>query len=465
MLQALVTLFEKISPGSRPLSLTCTRGLTPVMHCVEAGRVDVLRALLRANGRKCLQAGSQEGTGENSPLQTAVRMGEEGMLRLLLGATRRHELPSRVLNALRFGLPSRNSSPPSVDVVDQEGLTLLALAAKNGNPSMVRALLDEGADASIADMVGMTPLAHAAKCGQAGAARVLLKARVAGIGSGVPGLRRSKLARMACCPCKTDENGVGPVSLAAANGHAHVLSILIQAGVPFRTRDKMGRTPLHHAAANGHLEVLQLLVGEMKKTEMRKTAAGAGKGGPGAWEGGTTRSEESQEGGIGAGDTNPYPNPNGHSHSQHHSLMIEGGPFKLTSLDLKGRTACAEALENGHAEAATYLQTATIDMLEHVPRGTKKTPRTHSSRRGHGAPKHGAWPILADNSAGSVSSASSATWLGKGLGLALVKPSSMSSSGQGSASGSCAESTDQEGDERLGSSDLYYEYESGTDTA
>ncbi|CAM9742120.1 unnamed protein product [Choristocarpus tenellus] len=210
-LLALVSLVDRLSPGTRPLSLRCGRGLTPVQHCVEAGRVEVLRDVLRVNGRKCLH-GTQDGTGEGSPLQTAVRVGEEGMLRLLLGATRRHELPSRVMNVFRFGLASTGASPPSVDVVDQDGLTLLALAAKNGllqyrqvevqslrvnsmvlcigveldgvfagNPSMVRVLLEEGADASICDGKGQTPLAHAAQGGHSAAAKVLLKARVAGL--------------------------------------------------------------------------------------------------------------------------------------------------------------------------------------------------------------------------------------------------------------------------------------------
>ena len=52
-----------------------------------------------------------------------------------------------------------------------------------GTESMVRCLLEEGANAAALDARGMTPLAHAAQNGNLSAVRVLLKVKTIGTGS------------------------------------------------------------------------------------------------------------------------------------------------------------------------------------------------------------------------------------------------------------------------------------------
>lgn len=54
------------------------------------------------------------------------------------------------------------------------------LGAAIGNESMVRCLLEEGANASAVDARGMTPIAHAAQGGNLLAVRALLKAKTTG---------------------------------------------------------------------------------------------------------------------------------------------------------------------------------------------------------------------------------------------------------------------------------------------
>ena len=59
--QSLVLLWETLSPGARPLTLKCRRGLTPIQHCIEGGNESALREVLRtAHGRSSLQAGGKE---------------------------------------------------------------------------------------------------------------------------------------------------------------------------------------------------------------------------------------------------------------------------------------------------------------------------------------------------------------------------------------------------------------------
>lgn len=94
-----------------------------------------------------------------------------------------------------------------------------------------------------------------------------------------------------------------------------MVSELIRAGVPYRTRDLAGKTPLHHAAAGGHMSVLKVLVDEMQKGKIGSVAGpggcsstmdGMGLGGHGA------AGERGEDSALG----------------RHHTLMMDGGPFK-----------------------------------------------------------------------------------------------------------------------------------------
>eukprot|EP00903_Cladosiphon_okamuranus_P019583 g18011.t1 len=344
LVTSLVHLWQSLSPGSQVLSLPCRRGLTPIQHCIEAGKESALRELLRGIAKDSLRCGGG-GSGEeggDTPLHTAVKAGEEGMLKMLLDQTRRAEMnPSRIVTALRFGLGS--SPNTSVDALGSDGLTPLALSALCGNESMVRCLLNEGANAASADARGMTPIAYAAHGGHLLAVRALLEAKATGgPGSGVPGLRRSKLARLRCAPCKTNEDGMGPVALAAASGSAEVVSELLRSGIPYRTRDRDGRTPLHLAAQSGHVPVLRVLDVVVPR-------------GDNTW-------------------------------------MMDGGPFRLRNLDLYGRTAHATALQHNHPQAAAFLEAAAEELEPQKPKthgqghGNGEGPRSITSkRRGGGA--------------------------------------------------------------------------------
>lgn len=109
-----------------------------------------------------------------------------------------------------------------------------------------------------------------------------------------------------------------PLALAAASGSHQVVSELLRADVPYRTRDREGRTPLHHAAAGGHISVLQVLVAEMQK----------GRGGSASGPGGAL---VVGDGGVGVGGISGSGGGSEEDDSvvvKDHSLMIDGGPFK-----------------------------------------------------------------------------------------------------------------------------------------
>lgn len=109
----------------------------------------------------------------------------------------------------------------------------------------------------------------------------------------------------------------GPVSLAAASGSAQVVSELLRADIPYRTRDREGRTALHLAARCGHVPVLRVLVAEMRKDKEKKRGGGVGIGRRGAGAG-------AGDGGDAAEDA-PLPGDG-------NTWMIDGGPFKWVYL-------------------------------------------------------------------------------------------------------------------------------------
>lgn len=58
---SLVHLWQSLSPTTQVLSLPCRRGLTPIQHCIEAGKESALRDLLRGIAKDSLRNGGGGG--------------------------------------------------------------------------------------------------------------------------------------------------------------------------------------------------------------------------------------------------------------------------------------------------------------------------------------------------------------------------------------------------------------------
>ena len=170
-----------------------------------------------------------------------------------------------LLGALWVGvLPA---APPDTPVAD---------AAKGGEGSTVRALLQQGADVNASHGDGMSALHWAAEHGDAEMAEVLVYAganvaavtrigqytplHVASNGGHAPAVE-VLLAAGADVTATTTTSGVTPLHLAAASGNADVIAALLDHGAEVNAGEAAwGQTPLIFAAAQNRVDAIRTLL-------------------------------------------------------------------------------------------------------------------------------------------------------------------------------------------------------------
>lgn len=142
----------------------------------------------------------------------------------------------------------------SIDINEAQakGYTPLMLAAGGGHFSVVRILLDKGADVSIsADGSGYTALHVSAQHGHLVATKMLMEAGAA--------LEA------------TDGIGCTPLYAAAHGGHREVMRALIEAGANPNSRMPDGETPLFGATFKGHVQSIRELLRAKADPSLAKT--------------------------------------------------------------------------------------------------------------------------------------------------------------------------------------------------
>ena len=125
-------------------------------------------------------------------------------------------------------------------IMTDDGLDALHLAAENGHVDVIASLVRAGADIQAKDPQEFTPLHMAAQNGHLEGTRAMLKA-------GAELQARSSV-------------GATPLHVAAEEGHLDVITFLMEAGAELEATTSEGATPLHIAVSIGHVEVVAALV-------------------------------------------------------------------------------------------------------------------------------------------------------------------------------------------------------------
>jgi ankyrin repeat protein len=161
----------------------------------------------------------------------------------------------------------------SVRTVD--GSSPLHLAAEFGNPGMVQALIDAGADIYRRNGHGNTPFYEAMCLGHDDVVELMFANALninAADDEGITALHTAALtneaelvefliARGAAIDAR-DHAGSTPLHLAALNGNYNIVKLLVSAGSDINIRNKCGWTPLHYATLwqNGNLDRQGLVI-------------------------------------------------------------------------------------------------------------------------------------------------------------------------------------------------------------
>jgi ankyrin repeat protein len=203
-------------------------GATPVFIAAQEGHLEVVKALasLGANVNAARQSGA-------TPVFVAAAQGHVEIVRILawLGA--------------------------NLNTAMNNGATPVFIAARNGHTEVVKALGSLGVDVNAPMNDGATPLFIAAAIGYDRVASALVS-----LGADVNFRRTArKWTQWYIDTCHVDgeEGDWTPLMIAARNGHAEVVKVLVKAGASTEVKLSDGRTALSLATVNSHDVVAALL--------------------------------------------------------------------------------------------------------------------------------------------------------------------------------------------------------------
>jgi ankyrin repeat protein len=239
-------------------------------------------------------------------------------------------------------------STAELNVRGQRGMTPLLLALTHGHAEVVKYLLEEGADATLADEDGNTALYQAVELDQAEIVRLLLS--------------RSKAELNV-----RGERGMTPLLLALSRRHTEMVKYLLEEGADVQMKYVTGNTALYLAAGRGHAEFVRLLLSYSKAELNMRGQHGMTPLLLALSQGHTEVVKYLLEEGADAtladetGNTSLYQAAGG-GHGEIVRLLLPHSKADLNVRGQDGMTPLILALRRGRAEVAKYLLEAGADV-------------------------------------------------------------------------------------------------------
>ncbi|XP_078354244.1 transient receptor potential cation channel subfamily A member 1-like [Oculina patagonica] len=202
------------------LNLLDKSGRTPVHNAILGRHVTIMEMLLEAGADTTRLDESQE-----APLQTAVRTGDENLVRSFL-----------------------QRATSDVDIRGHSSRTALHIAADIDKVPICKLLIEHGASPDCRDDESMTPLTRAVEKGAKNAAVFFFKDA------------KSKHRDMKDILCDVDSEGSTLLHLAVESDSSEVVQLCLDNGAIIRQPKRIDRsTAFHVACTHGFLEMVRLL--------------------------------------------------------------------------------------------------------------------------------------------------------------------------------------------------------------
>jgi uncharacterized protein len=278
-------------------------GFTPLLFAARAGDIESARLLLAAGSNVNEAAGAgttalvvaahsnqgafarfmldkgadgnADGAGYTA-LHAAVLRGDLTLVKALLDHGANANAPIKQATPVTYA--SRDYAFSALTL----GATPFWLAARYGEPDIMRVLATHGADPRRSITDGTTPLMIAISGGGSGLGgatttdrreRFLTPTELADIsdaGEERVSMETAKAAlELGADVNASSQSGETPLHGAAARGYVTIVRFLIEKGADVSAANKAGDTPLHSAAARGSTTVIQLLVDKNASVEAK----------------------------------------------------------------------------------------------------------------------------------------------------------------------------------------------------
>lgn len=165
--------------------------------------------------------------------------------------------------------------PANLDIesLNKEGMTPLCMAARQGHYSMVKLLLEQGAQVNHVSNAGSTPLWLACRIKEGGS-EVLIQGTV----NSIPPDREDLVSLLLSYGARPDQvsfRGQTPLNAAATAGDFAVVMRLLEAGADIDHADEQEITSLMYASHFGHSDVVKILLDRGASPDPRPGTASA----------------------------------------------------------------------------------------------------------------------------------------------------------------------------------------------